>query len=602
MAGYLSDDTVDAVLSATDIVSVVGEYTRLERRGGNDWWGCCPFHGEKTPSFHVDGDNKFFHCFGCHKGGNVITFVMEMEKTGFVDVVTSLAKRSGIEVRFKDGQRPPADYNRSDEIEQYIELYERTASMFHYILLETEQGKSALDYIIGRGITPEIIRKFRLGYSPADRRWLKTFLRKKNFSDDFLAKSGLFSRKYPDVAFFSDRLMFPIFNRNGKVVAFGGRILHPQGADDRKYLNSGDLVQFRKKETLFAMNFAKKAMRETKSVIFCEGYMDCIAYHQCGIEYAVAPLGTALTDEQVRMIRGFVETVYLSFDSDEAGQNATLRAILMCRRQNLTVKVIRLRGGKDPAEIMLNFGKETLTAQVKNAILDSDYLLTRLGEKYPVDIPEGKAKAALEYFQYVDALQSDIQKESCLDQLSQTFNLRPEAVKRDFDNRRQAQERTDTRLNNNQTGQGTQIKVDAELRGLIAVTSDLDQFKMMRDELEESDFINPGARKLFAILAECYDSGTLTIKDILARCGEQEFARLITEDISSGVYQGNTAGAVVQDTIKYVKRNRLDAQRNALVQRIKRYDVVTQEDQRQLNQLLEEKMNLDRQIQSLESR
>lgn len=602
MAGYLSDDTVDAVLSATDIVSVVGEYTRLERRGGNDWWGCCPFHGEKTPSFHVDGDNKFFHCFGCHKGGNVITFVMEMEKTGFVDVVTSLAKRGGIEVRFKDGQKPPADYNRNDEIEQYIELYERTASMFHYILLETEQGKSALDYITGRGITPEIIRKFRLGYSPADRRWLKTFLRKKNFSDDFLAKSGLFSRKYPDVAFFSDRLMFPIFNRNGKVVAFGGRILHPQGADDRKYLNSGDLVQFRKKETLFAMNFAKKAMRETKSVIFCEGYMDCIAYHQCGIEYAVAPLGTALTDEQVRMIRGFVETVYLSFDSDEAGQNATLRAILMCRRQSLTVKVIRLRGGKDPAEIMLNFGKETLTAQVKNAILDSDYLLTRLGEKYPVDIPEGKAKAALEYFQYVDALQSDIQKESCLDQLSQTFNLRPEAVKRDFDNRRQAQERTDTRLNNNQTGQGTQIKVDAELRGLIAVTSDLDQFKMMRDELEESDFINPGARKLFAILAECYDSGTLTIKDILARCGEQEFARLITEDISSGVYQGNTAGAVVQDTIKYVKKNRLDAQRNALVQRIKRYDVVTQEDQRQLNQLLEEKMNLDRQIQSLESR
>ena len=140
------------------------------------------------------------------------------------------------------------------------------------------------------------------------------------------------------------------------------------------------------------------------------------------------------------------------------------------------------------------------------------------------------------------------------------------------------------------------------MRGLIAVTSDLDQFKMMRDELEESDFINPGARKLFAILAECYDSGALTIKDILARCGEQEFARLITEDISSGVYQGNTAGAVVQDTIKYVKRNRLDAQRNALVQRIKRYDVVTQEDQRQLNQLLEEKMNLDRQIQSLESR
>ncbi|MBR1638695.1 MAG: DNA primase [Treponema sp.] len=599
MAGYISDETIDNILSMTDIVSVIGEYTRLEKRGGNDWWGCCPFHGEKTASFHVDGDKKFFHCFGCHKGGNVINFIMEMEKTGYVETITSLAKKNGIEIKYKDGRAAPAEYKKNDEVEQYIELYERTASMFHYMLLETEQGKAALEYITGRGITKETIEKFKLGYSPADRRWLKSFLHKKNFSDAFLEKSGLFSKKYPDIAFFSDRLMFPIFDRKGQVVAFGGRILHPQGAEDRKYLNSGDLIQYKKRETLYAFNFAKKAMRDTKSVIFCEGYMDCIAYHQCGIEYAVAPLGTALTEEQVKMVRGFAETVYLSFDSDGAGQNATWRAILMCRRQDLTVKVIRLKGGKDPAEIMVNFGKENLTNQVKNAILDSDYLLSTLGEKYPVDIPEGKTKAALEYFQYVDALQSDMQKESCLELLSQTFNLKPEAVKRDFNNRAQAQERIGTRLNNNQTEQALQIKVDAELRGLLAVALDLDQFKVLREELTVEDFQNPGARKLFSILEECYDAKTFTIKDILTHCSGSEYSRLITEAISIGVYQADTAGAIIQDTIKFVKRNRLDAQRNNLLHRIREYVVVTEEDQKQFNALLEKKMELDKQIQNL---
>ena len=390
MAGYISNETIDAILNTTDIISVVGEYTKLERRGANDYWGCCPFHGEKTPSFHVDGDKKFYHCFGCHKGGNVISFIQEMEKLSYVDTLTMLAKKAGIPIRYKDGAQPPSDYNKKqDEINQYIDLYERTASMFHYILTESTQGKHALDYLIKRGVSPEIIKKFKLGYAPADRRWLKGFLKQRNYSEPFLAKSGLFSKNYPDIAFFSDRLMFPIFNRRGQVVAFGGRILHPQGEKDRKYLNSGDLIQYKKRETLFAFNFAKEAIRKNKKVIFCEGYMDTLAYHQSGIDYAVAPLGTALTDEQIKMVQSFADTILLSFDSDEAGQNATLRAIMMCRKHDLTVKIIRLSGGKDPAEILNNFGKDNLTKQVSNAILDSDYLLFRLGEKYPTDTPEG---------------------------------------------------------------------------------------------------------------------------------------------------------------------------------------------------------------------
>jgi len=601
MAGYISNETIDAILNTSDIVATVGEYTKLERRGGNDFWGCCPFHGEKTASFHVDGDKKFFYCFGCKKSGNIINFIMEMEKLSYADALVSLARKSGIPIKYRDGFVPDESFRKNDETEKYIDLYERTASMFHYLLVETEQGKKALEYVSKRGLTKETIDKFKLGYAPADRKWLKAFLKKKNYSDEFLNKSGLFSSKYPDYSFFSDRLMFPIFNRKGQVVAFGGRVIPPADESQRKYLNSGDLPQFKKRETLFGFNFGKNSIRENKKIIFCEGNMDVIAYHQCGLDYAVATLGTALTEEHIKMIQGFVADgeVYLSFDSDGAGQAATWKAIKLCREHKLTVKIIRLQGGKDPAEIMLKYGAENLTKQVENAILDSDYLLLRLGEKYPVDTPEGKTKAALEYFLYVDALQSSIQKESCLDQLCRTFNLKPEAVKRDFENRDQARERTNIRSNNNQTEEVKQIKLDAELRGLIAVTADLDQFKVLRSNVLEDDFKNPSARKLFKILEVCFNGQNFTINDILSQCDDEQLIQLITGSISSGVYKSEQASVIVEDTINYIKKNRLYTQRDKLLQRIRQYHVVTPDDQKQLNALLAQKLELDKQVQAL---
>ncbi len=602
MAGFISNETIDTILNTTDIISVIGEYTRLERRGGNDFWGCCPFHGEKTASFHVDGDKKFYNCFGCHKGGNVVNFIMEMEKLSYPDTLTMLAKKSGIVIKYQDGYKPnDEDVKKRNEIDQFIELYDRTASMFHYMLTETEQGKKALEYITNRGLTKETIQKFKLGFAPANRTWLKGFLKSKNFSDEFLARSGLFSQKYPDYSFFSDRLMFPIFNRKGQVVAFGGRVIPPADESQRKYLNSGDLPQFKKRETLFGFNFAKNAIRENKKIIFCEGNMDVIAYHQCGLEYAVATLGTALTQEHIKMIQGFVAggEVLLSFDSDGAGMNATWKAIKLCRENDLTVKIIRLKGGKDPAEIMLKYGAENLTIQVKNAILDSDYLLIRLGEKYPMDTPEGKTKAALEYFQYVDSLQSDILRESCLEQLCQTFNLKPEAVKRDFNNRNKANERISIRQSNNQSEQTTQVKLDAQLRGLIAVTADLDQFKVLRDKVSKSDLTNQTAIRLYEVLEECLNDNAFTIRDILSRCNEQNLVQLITESISSGVYQSEQVSIIVQDTINLIERNKLDTQRNKLLQRIREYTVITPEDQRQLQTLLAEKLELDKKVQNL---
>ncbi len=606
MAGRISKETIDAIVSQTDIVSVVGEYTKLERRGPNDWWGCCPLHGEKTPSFHVDGNNRFFNCFGCHKGGTVITFLMEMEKTSFTETVSSLAKRSGIEIKYEDGYKPSQTFKQDDTIPQLLELYDRTATMFSYFLLETEQGKEALKYALNRGLSREIIEKFKLGFAPADRRWLKAFLRKKNYSDAFLAKSGLFSKNYPDITIFSNRLMFPIFNRKGQVVAFSGRAMPPDDKE-RKYINSPELPTYKKRDTLFYFNFAKNAIRQSGKAIVCEGNMDCIAYHQSGIEYAVAPLGTAFTEEQIKILAAFADTILLSFDSDEAGQAATKKAILMCRRNNLTARVITLKGGKDPSEILNKFGKENLTAQVNSAILDSDYFLLRLGEKYPTDTPEGKTRAALEYFEYIDSLQSDMQKESCLEQLCQAYNLKPEAVKRDFNNRNQAKARANfrqeikTNQENAQTEQNEQIIIDAELKGLIAVTADLNQFTVLRQNLTENDLRNPYAKQFFRTLEECYTENNFSIGAILSKCNNPGLVNLITEVLSSELYK-NTSNidAVLKDTIKLVKKNKLDDQRCRLLQRIRSYTVVTEDDRQQLNKLLAEKLELDRQVQKLQ--
>ena len=591
MATFISQETINAVQNSADIVSIIGEYTKLERRG-SDWWGCCPFHNEKTASFHVEPDKKFYYCFGCHAGGDVIKFIMEQEKVSYSDAIATLAKRTGIEIKYTNGT-PEKENPQLKIIEQYTELYERTASMFHYFLLETPQGKSALEYITSRGISLETIKKFKLGFAPIDRKWLKNFLLKKNFSNEFLLNSGLFSKKYSDVAFFSNRLMFPIFNRRGQVVALGGRQLS-NDPNSPKYLNSGDLIQYKKGETLYAFNFAKKAIREAKKVIFCEGYMDCIAYHQCGIEYAVAPLGTALTEMQIKIIRPFVEEVLLSFDSDGAGQKATMRAILMLRKENITVRIIQLTGGKDPAEIMQKLGPQVLTNQVSNAILDSDFLLSRLGAEFPIDTPEGKTKASLVYFSYVDALQSDIQKESCLEQLCQAFNLKPEAVKRDFRNRNQARERLNSRQPL-QSNQHKELKIDAELRSILVIIANLDKYKAVRTELLEYEFENLSASQLFNILEECFKNESLSLTSILNHCNEPELTNLITKVISLGEFKENNEDAI-QDSIQMLKRRNLERKRDDIMSRIRKFNVNTSHDQKELEKLLEEKMELDRKL------
>lgn len=602
MASFITQESIDEVSDKTDIVRVVGEYVPLVQKGG-DWWGCCPFHNEKTPSFSVSSSKKFYYCFGCHASGTVFNFIMNMEKLSYPESVEFLAKRAGVRLSYTDGgsetQRTDPNAKLKDE---YKNLYTRVAGSFHYMLTQTEGGKFALDYICKRGITAETIEKFKLGYSPADRKWLRKFLESKNYTKDFLDNSGLFSKKYPEFAFFSDRLMFPIFDRKGDVVAMGGRFLRGDASKSPKYLNSGDLIQYHKGETLYAFNFARQAVREKKAVIFCEGYMDCIAYHQCGIEWAVAPLGTALTEEQVRMVKPFVETVYLSFDADGAGQNATKRAILMCRRMDITVKVIRLHGGKDPAEIMLNFGADYLTNDVNNAIIDNDFLLSKLQEVFPKDTPEGKTKASLAFFAYIDALQSDVQKQACLDQLCQVYGIEKEAVRKDYGNREQLSRRY-KKMTEQQTepSEKQPVKVDAELKAVItAVADNVSLFQNMRNEISADDLDNPDAKELFKIMEECLDGGNFSVSAILNRIGSDELKALVIE--ATNIYS-NCAELSVSDSIKLLKFHAMEKRRARVLERISELSKsALSEDVAQLNEAIQLKMQLDNDIKNIKDR
>ncbi|MCR4713271.1 MAG: DNA primase [Treponemataceae bacterium] len=595
MARFLRS-TIDEVNSKCDIASLVGEYVRLEKRG-SEYWGCCPFHNEKTPSFHVVPDRKMYHCFGCGAGGSGISFLMEMEKMSFSEAVLTLAKKYGVQVEYEEGSVVPQDTDINKK-ELFKDLYTRVAGSFHYCLTSTKEGERALSYLKNRGVTDDIAEKFMLGYAPADRKWLRKFLKSKSYSDEFLDESGLFSKKYRDISFFSNRLMFPICDKNGKVVAFSGRILEGDGP---KYINSGDLIQYKKGETLFAFHLAKQSIRKNKAVIICEGNMDVIAYHQADLTWAVAPLGTALTEEQLKILKPFADTVYLSFDNDAAGIKATRKAILMTRRLDFSVRIVKLSGGKDPSEILNEFGKETLTKYIENAILDSDFLLSVLSEEYNIGTPEGKAKASLEFFEYIDVLPSDIQKESCLEQLCQTYQLKPEAVKADFENRSSVLKKIET--TNRQPDQGVakkSSKLNAEVRAVLAVISNTGYFNLMRNSLTADDFDDATARDLFISLEECFRDDSSESISIMERCSNDTLKSLIASAVVSGEYSVNTE-QFVKDSIRLIKYNSLCRKRERITNRIRQAATSsdTLENKNLLDALVSEKMNIDNELKQL---
>jgi DNA primase len=592
----IAASTVDAVNERADIVAVIGEYTRLDRRG-SDYWGCCPFHNERTPSFHVVPDRKMYKCFGCGVGGGVINFLMEKEKIDFVEAVETLAKKFGVEVIYEGGSFDP-NIPKDHTKEELLELYERVTGTFQWFFRESPLGEHARKYLESRKVSPEMIEKFRIGYAPADFRWLHSFLLKKGYSAEFLEKTHLFSKNKHEISFFTDRIMFPICNRKGQVIAFSGRVL-PGSTDDRKYLNSSEMDQFKKKETLFGFSLARQEIISTKSIVLCEGNLDALAWHQAGVARAVATLGTAFSEEHAALIRPLAQTVYLCFDSDTAGQTATIKAILVCRKFGFDVRIIEIKNGKDPSDFLNNEGPDALKSLLECSIIDLDYLVMTAGMRFDLGEPEGKTRAAAFVFPYIEVLESDIQRESTINRLSAAFGISEKALLSDYQNRKQPRPVTIAPgAEVTERPKAKNIRKNAELRAVLAVAANTGFFPLMRANLSSDDLEDPVAKGLFIVLEECYRTAATSYDGILSRCPDDTMRALITDTVVNGEFTEN-AQKTVEDSIMLVKRNVLEKRKTKLLTRMNMLRGSSPEEVRAISDMMAEKKRIDEELSKL---
>ena len=381
---------LDELNNRNPIEDVVGQYVALTRRGSN-LFGLCPFHGEKTPSFSVAPDKGIFYCFGCHKGGGVVNFIMEIENLSYPDAVRFLAKRAGLEVPEDDAER--SQYKKKERLWALC----KAAARFFHEQLKTPQAQKAREYAQRRGLSSGTITRFGLGYAPNAWDSLIQAMTARGYEKSELLEAGLVLEKKDKGTFydrFRNRLMFPIIDVRGNVIGFGGRVM-----DDStpKYLNSPETIIFNKRRNLFAMNVVKKS--KAGFIILTEGYMDAIALHQYGFDCAVASLGTSLTQEHADLLSKYTNEVVLTYDGDAAGQNATQRAIPMLERTGLRVKILRMRGAKDPDEFLKKYGADRFRLLLQECENQAEYRLRSLQMQYDLTVDEQKvefAKAAAE--------------------------------------------------------------------------------------------------------------------------------------------------------------------------------------------------------------
>ena len=417
---------LDELTARNPIEDVVGQYVNLKRSGSN-LFGLCPFHGEKTPSFSVAPDKGIYYCFGCHKGGNVINFEMEIEGLSYPDAVRALAKRAGMEV--------PEDEQYQSRYRQQERLWalHKEAARFYHSQLYAPIGANALQYAAGRGMPKSILTKFGIGYAPDSWTALVDWLRGKGYTDQELRDSGLVtvSRKNGNLFDrFRDRLMFPIIDVRGNVIGFGGRIMNNQDKSAAKYLNSPETLIFNKRKNLFALNLAKKS--KLGYMILVEGYMDAIALHQFGFDCAVASLGTALTEDGANLLARYTEQVVLIYDGDEAGQNATKRAIPILEKAGLQVKVLQMRDAKDPDEYLKKFGADRFKLLLEESSNRVEYQLNAILKKYDLRDDDQKVKYLQESAELISTLGSSVQREVYGNRVAEKAGIAEDAMKQEI--------------------------------------------------------------------------------------------------------------------------------------------------------------------------
>lgn len=536
-----SDEIVDRVREANNIVDVVGSYVRLTRRGAN-YFGLCPFHNEKSGSFSVNANMQIYKCFGCGKAGNVFTFLMEYDNLTFGEAVKELADRAGIalpEIEMSEAEK------REQNLREKILEVNKEAATYYYHLLRSQQGEVGYRYLTGRALSDDTIKNFGLGFAKYSDGLYK-HLKSKGFSDDILKASGMFMFSERGICDkFWNRVMFPIMDRNGKVIAFGGRIMG-KAENAPKYLNSPETKAFIKGDNLYGLHLAKHSRKDY--MLLCEGYMDTIALHQAGFDCAVASLGTALTPKQAKLISRYVTKVYLTYDSDEAGCKAILRAIPILKDAGITARVVNMKPYKDPDEFIKALGAEAYEQRIKEAVSAFDFEAQTMRGQIDTKDPAQKTKFDQELARKLAKIEDELERNNYIEAAARDYGIDYAALVRRVNQlgreeymahvAEETQEREKEERRRMTKPEDGMVKSEQLLVSMLA--NNPDSFESVKDMITEEDFKDPLCNRLVSIIFGLYRSGDRIVHaSIVCRFNEVEDQEKVAGILNASLYEAN---------------------------------------------------------------
>ncbi len=560
--GLISQEIISQILDRANIVEIISGYIPLKQVGRN-FKAPCPFHHEKTPSFVVNADKQIFHCFGCGVGGNVVSFVMKQERMEFPEALKFLAEKTGVEIPREDVKN-----NQANELRQQIlRVNGLSAKYYHQNLLsdKSDLAKTAREYLKSRGLSLESVVKFQLGLALDDWDGLLKFLRLENFSPSFLEKAGLLIAKNQGGGHydrFRERIMFPIFNARDQIVAFGARSLDKNNS--AKYINSPETPLYTKGNYLYGLNWAKDAIARQDIVIVVEGYMDFITPFTAGVENIVASLGTALTVEQIRLIRRYTKNVVMLFDADPAGQAAMIRSLDLLVEEGMSVKVAALSEGEDPDSFVRKFGKEAFVQSVNDALSLFDFKIKFLMKQNPSGTIESNAKIAGQMLALIAKFDNAIVQTEYLKRLAQILMIAPEALLLEIKKVKPAFVRV-------APDNAVPKTIDQPIRPV--------ERNLLRLMLEEKDFValsrrdvllvdlqNRHIRDIVSKIFEIFDSGQSPTAPVLMNCfEEQEILDMISGIVASEEVIAGDKHKIYRDCTLRLKQENLKIRRKEIL-------------------------------------
>lgn len=553
-----TEELIEEVRSKNDILDVISGYVHMQKKGST-YFGLCPFHNEKSPSFSVSPNKQMFYCFGCQKGGNVFTFLQQYENYSFVEALQVLADRAG--VTLPEGEYSAEEKSRETKRKRMLEI-NKEAAKYYYYQLRAPQGEAGFKYLTGRGLSEDTLKQFGLGFANVTSDDLVKYLKSKGYDDQIIIESGLgsFDERYGLHDKFWNRVMYPIQDSNHRVIGFGGRVM---GDAKPKYLNSQETMVFDKSRNLYGLNFARSSREDY--IILCEGYMDVIAMHQAGFNMAVASLGTAFTSGQATLVKRFAKRVYLAYDSDGAGTNAALKAIEILKAIDMSCRIINMQPYKDPDEFIKNLGKEEFQKRIDNAMNSFFFELMIMERDYDLKEPESRTQFTKRIAEKLCGFAEEVERENYIVAAADKYAIPQDQLRRLVVS-------TAARGVGSTVAQapksGIQSKVTTEdlikrnERYLITWIGDEPRiYDIVKKYIDPEDFIDPIYQTVAKQLFEDLERGVLNPAAIISTFTDEEDQSVVAALFNTSLVldNDNDKGQALHDIIYVVKKSAVDA-------------------------------------------